>query len=110
MTEVIEKTTLEESRQARHGAFIVKVLIAAGILSASTIATVVVCAVLVTSYVGETLGLGSGRQFWAPIEQSLYKYADQPDLPPEKKAKIIAALKKIGDKNRPFIDALLGSK
>lgn len=111
MTEAVERTRPNDQTTGRpYRDFAIKVAIAAGILSVSTVATVLVCIALVTDYVSEYAGLGSGRAFWAQVEQKLYKYADQPDIPEEKKARIIAALKKVGDKNRPFIDALLGSK
>ena len=49
-----------------------------------------------------------GRAFWKSAEEKLYKLADEPDMPPEKKAKIIAALTKLSNKYRPYIDALAG--
>jgi len=49
-----------------------------------------------------------GRQFWNSVEEKLVKFADQPDLPPEKRARIIGALEKIGDRYRPYIQALTG--
>ena len=48
----------------------------------------------------------AGPAFWGKIEEQLYRAADQPDLPPEKREKIISALKKIGQKYRPYINAL----
>ncbi len=50
----------------------------------------------------------AGPAFWGKIEEQLYRAADEPDLPPEKKEKIISALRKIGEKYRPYIDALKG--
>lgn len=50
--------------------------------------------------------LQGGPKFWARIESNLYQYADAPDMPPERKARIVAAIKKAADKNRAFIDAL----
>ena len=35
--------------------------------------------------------------------------ADEPDLPEPKKAKIIAALRKISDRYRPYLDAVEGT-
>jgi len=48
----------------------------------------------------------AGPAFWGKIEEQLYRAADEPDLPPEKREKIISALKKIGQKYRPYINAL----
>jgi hypothetical protein len=49
--------------------------------------------------------LKGGATFWASAEQKLYALADERDLPPEKKAKITAALKKINDRYRPYMEA-----
>jgi hypothetical protein len=84
------------------GVFALKTMIVAGVLSISTFLTV-------GSLIGLVLnaaGLKGGRHTWTQIEQSIYRFADQPELPPEKKAKIIAALRKIHDKNQPYLDAL----
>ena len=48
----------------------------------------------------------AGPAFWGKVEEQLYRAAEEPDLPPEKREKIINALKKIGQKYRPYIDAL----
>ncbi|MEI6572477.1 MAG: hypothetical protein WCO61_02910 [Alphaproteobacteria bacterium] len=48
----------------------------------------------------------AGPAFWGKVEEQLYRVADEPDLPPEKKEKLINALKKIGEKYKPYIDAL----
>ncbi|TWB66385.1 hypothetical protein [Bradyrhizobium sacchari] len=74
------------------------------ILTASTLYTVAMSLQFVT----ETFS--GGPEFWLRVEKSLYRFADQPDLPPEKKAKIVAALKKIREKNQPYIDALTGKE
>jgi hypothetical protein len=82
------------------GIFALKMLIVATIFSLSTVFTVVACRdVLIDTFSG-------GRDFWTRMEKGLTKFADAPDLPPEKKAKIIAALRKIHDKHQPYFDAL----
>ncbi len=53
--------------------------------------------------------LKGGPVFWAQMEQKLYSFADQPDMPPEKRQKIIDALRKISIRYKPFIDALDGA-
>lgn len=50
--------------------------------------------------------LKGGAAFWTNAELKLYALADGRDLPPEKKAKIIAALKKINERYRPYLDAV----
>ena len=49
--------------------------------------------------------LKGGAAFWTNAELKLYALADERDIPPEKKAKIIAALKKINDRYRPYLEA-----
>lgn len=48
----------------------------------------------------------AGPAFWGKLEEQIYRTAEEPELPPEKKEKIIKALKKIGEKYRPYIEAL----
>jgi hypothetical protein len=52
--------------------------------------------------------LKGGPVFWEQMERKLYTFADQPDMPPEKKQKIIDALRKISVKYKPFVEALEG--
>jgi hypothetical protein len=47
-----------------------------------------------------------GPAFWEQVENKLYKLADAKDLPEEKKAKILEALRKISVKYGPYIEAL----
>lgn len=47
-----------------------------------------------------------GPEFWRGVEMSFYKLADSNDIPPEKKAKIIEALRKISAKYGPLLEAL----
>jgi hypothetical protein len=56
--------------------------------------------------VTNTPGLQGGPAFWSAVEGKLYKLADAPDLPPERKDKIIKALQKLSAKYHPYIDAL----
>jgi hypothetical protein len=45
-----------------------------------------------------------GRQFWTKLENQLEELADpKADLPPEKKQKILAQIKVISDRWRPFL-------
>jgi hypothetical protein len=52
--------------------------------------------------------LKGGPVFWEQMERKLYTFADQPDMPAEKKQKIIDALRKISAKYKPFVEALEG--
>jgi hypothetical protein len=47
--------------------------------------------------------------FWGRIETKLYSLADEPDLPPEKKKKIMDALHRLSIKYKPHVDALSGN-
>lgn len=55
-------------------------------------------------------GLKGGSAFWTEVESKLHNLADAPDLPEEKKARILASLKKLSIKYRPYLEALSGEK
>lgn len=63
--------------------------------------------IFVASQVEEISALKGGHAFWEQVENKLYKIAEEPDLPEAKKAKIIAAIRKIADKYRPYVDAIV---
>lgn len=50
--------------------------------------------------------LNGGPAFWHSIENGLYSLAEEPDLPPEKKKKILAALRRMSLKYGPYLEAL----
>ena len=51
-----------------------------------------------------------GRQFWTKLENQLEELADpKADLPPEKKQKILAQIKVISDRWRPFLQEAASS-
>jgi hypothetical protein len=52
--------------------------------------------------------LKGGPAFWGTMELKLYKLADEPDLPPEKKKKIVDALRKLSSKYKPYFEAVAG--
>jgi hypothetical protein len=52
--------------------------------------------------------LKGGPAFWGLMETKLYRLADEPDLPPEKKKKIVDALRKLSTKYKPYFDAVAG--
>jgi hypothetical protein len=54
--------------------------------------------------------LKGGPAFWGTLETKLYRLADDPDLPPEKKKKIIEALRKLSAKYKPYLDAIGGDE
>src|SRR4051794_17364418 len=66
----------------------------------------------VTSYIDEQTEqlqvLKGGPAFWGKIEGKLYQLADEPDLTPDKKQKIVDALRKLSAKYKPYLDAVAG--
>ena len=63
---------------------------------------------LIESRQEQLLILKGGPTFWGTVERKFYTLADEPDLPPEKKAKIVDALRKLSSKYKPYLDALGG--
>ena len=62
---------------------------------------------LVASAIDEKIKpLTGGPVFWRSVEEKLHQFAAAPDLPPEKKERIIQSLRAISAKYRPYIDAL----
>ena len=65
---------------------------------------------LVTGFIEEKMDelaiLKGGPAFWATMEGKLYKLASAPDLPPQKKEKIINALRTLSLRYKPYVDAL----
>jgi hypothetical protein len=55
----------------------------------------------------DRLALKGGPAFWGAMETKLYALADAPDLPPEKKKKIIDAIHKLSVKYKPYVDAFV---
>jgi hypothetical protein len=64
--------------------------------------------IFVAAQIDELALLKGGGTFWRSAEDKLYAFVDQPDLPEAKKAKIIAALKKISERYRPYVNAIEG--
>ena len=66
----------------------------------------------ITSYIesqrDQLLILKGGAAFWGTIEGKLYRLADEPDLEPEKKKKIVEALRKLSLKYKPYFEAVAG--
>jgi hypothetical protein len=52
--------------------------------------------------------LKGGPAFWGNAEKRLFTLADEPDISPEKKKKILDALRKLSSKYKPYLDALNG--
>jgi hypothetical protein len=67
---------------------------------------------LVTGFIEEKADelaiLKGGPAFWGGLESKLYKLANTPDLPPEKKEKIVSALRTLSARYKPYIDAIAG--
>ena len=47
-----------------------------------------------------------GPVFWAQVEKKLVSLADERDLPDQKRTEVIAMLRRLSSKYRPYIDAL----
>jgi hypothetical protein len=54
--------------------------------------------------------LRGGRAFWANVEQKLYSLADEQDIEPERKKKVVEALRKLSLRYRPYFQALNGEE
>jgi len=69
---------------------------------------------LVTGFIQEKADelaiLKGGPAFWGAMEGKLYKLASAPDLPPEKKEKIVNALRTLSLRYKPYVDALAGDE
>jgi hypothetical protein len=50
--------------------------------------------------------LNGGSAFWTAVENRLYSIADEKDLPAEKKARILAALRRVSQRYGPYLEAL----
>jgi hypothetical protein len=86
-------------------AFLVKV----GAVLAACIVFFIFAVVYVESEIENAgFALKGGPEFWHAVEKKLYEVADAKDVPEEKKARILAALHRIGQKYGPYIDALHG--
>jgi hypothetical protein len=103
----LEQQPSEAAKPDALGQFLIKV-------GAASFAALVVMFISVSfiastfeGMVRDTPVLQGGAAFWSLVEYKLYKLADEPDLPPEKKAKIIKALTKLSVKYHPYVDALV---
>jgi len=50
--------------------------------------------------------LKGGRAFWSGFEEKLYKLADEPDIQPERKERVLEAVRKMSARYRPYLNAL----
>ena len=64
---------------------------------------------LIESKVDEMSFLKGGHVFWENLEKKVDAFANGDDISPEKKARIIASIKKIADRYRPYFDAASGA-
>jgi hypothetical protein len=85
-------------------------------LGAITTAAIVflVCSVLflqslIESKIDDLSLLKGGHVFWENVEKKIDAFANGNDIPPERKARIIASIRKIADRYRPYFDAAAGS-
>ena len=73
-----------------------------------------VCSVIavqsvIESKIEEMPFLKGGRVFWESVEKKVDAFANGDDIPPERKARIVASIRKIADKYRPYFEAAAGS-
>jgi hypothetical protein len=52
------------------------------------------------------LVMKGGPGFWGMVEQKLYGLADGPEIAPEKRQKIVTALRRLSTKYKPYFDAI----
>jgi hypothetical protein len=64
---------------------------------------------LIQSKIEEMPMLKGGHVFWESFEQKVDAFANGNDIPPERKARIIASIRKISDRYRPYFEAAAGS-
>ena len=98
----IEVTSNDQSQRSPLQIFFIKL-----ISVVASIALLIFFAISsIKSAIEDSDVLRGGPAFWRTVENSLYKLADQKDLPEAKKAKIIDALRKLSTRYAPYIDAL----
>ncbi len=103
-----ELITAERKELSPLQIFFVKAVIIAGAVVAVLWSAGYFLQAAITAKAEQIPILKGGPVFWEQVERKLYNFADQPDLPPERKQKIIAALRKISVKYKPFVEALEG--
>jgi hypothetical protein len=106
MSDSIE--TDEDAEPSRPLTEIQIFLIKVATVTGAVLFLMVAAYLFISSQAEELAFLKGGHAFWDMAEEKLYKLADAPDLPEPKKAKIIAALRKLSDRYRPYIDAVEG--
>jgi hypothetical protein len=106
MSDTIE--TEEDAEASRPLTEIQIFLIKVATVTGAIFFLMVAAYLFVSSQAEDLAFLKGGHAFWEKAEEKLYKLADEPDLPEQKKAKIIAALRKLSDRYRPYIDAMEG--
>ena len=80
-----------------------------GIIAVAALLVVRLTVSIVTGALVDRLDiLKGGPEFWGMVEQKLYKLAEEPDLPPAKKEKIVKALAALSAKYQPYVEALNG--
>jgi hypothetical protein len=86
--------------------FCAKVAIVAAAVLLLLYCTTYLFAAFITSQTEQLQVLKGGPAFWETVEKKLYTLADAPDLPAEKKKKIVDALRQLSSKYKPYFDAL----
>jgi hypothetical protein len=115
MTDQIEPTeAAPEPTEARSLSPLEIFLVKLGATTCAAILFFYVVFSLVAGFVQEKMDqlaiLKGGADFWITAEAKLYKLASADDIPPEKKAQIISALRTLSQRYKPYIDALAGDE
>jgi len=101
-------TTAEKKELSPLQIFFVKVAIVTGAIIAVLYCAGYFLQTAIAAKTEQLTFLKGGPVFWEQMERKLYTFADQPDMPAEKKQKIIDALRKIATKYKPFVEAMEG--
>jgi hypothetical protein len=111
--ETMAETQEYEQELSPLRTFFAKVAIVTGAFLISAYFVSALAVSFATSQMGKVaeqldrLALKGGPAFWSKMETRLYALADEPDLPPEKKKKIIDAIHKLSVKYKPYVDAFV---
>lgn len=103
-------TTAEKKELSPLQIFFVKVVIVTGAIIAVLYCAGYFLQAAIAAKTEQLTFLKGGPVFWEQMERKLFAFADQPDMPAEKRQKIIDALRKIAAKYKPFVEALDGDK
>lgn len=109
MTEITDADKVVEPSSEKANGPVKQFFLKTSIVTAAVAVLVMFSTWCVTSSIQDLADLPAikgGPVFWGIIENKLYKLADEPDLPTQKKEKIIKALSKLSARYHPYLEAL----